>query len=129
MTIQFRPIGTAYLKYKGNIPKRWSIEELEGTLVLDDAYRAGLQHIRAGQRIVVLFYFHRSPEFTPEFLTQALPHRLEQVGVFSLRSPLRPNAIGVSVLDVLELEGSILHVKGMDMFDGTPILDIKPFKE
>ena len=126
MTIQFHPIGTAYLKHQSRIPKHWSIDELEGTLVIDDAYRDGLQHIRPGQRIAVLFYFHRSPEFAPEFLTQALPHRPERVGVFSLRSPIRPNAIGLSVLDVLEIEGTALHVKGMDMFDGTPILDIKP---
>ncbi len=127
MTVQFQSIGMAYLKYKGNIPKHWSIADIEGTLIIDEAYRAGLQHIHAGQRIVVLFYCHRSPEFTPEFLTQALPHRSEQVGVFSLRSPIRPNAIGVSVLHVLNVEHSMLHVKGMDMFDGTPILDIKPY--
>jgi len=129
MTIQFHSIGTAYLKYKGKIPKHWSLADIEGTLIIDTAYRAGLQHIRAGQRIVVLCYLHRSPEFMPEFLTQALPHCQDRIGVFSLRSPIRPNAIGVSVLDVLNVEDSILHVKGMDLFDGTPILDIKPYKD
>ena len=77
----------------------------------------------------MLFHFHRSPPFTAEFLTQALPHRSERVGVFNLRSPIRPNAIGVSVLEILAIENGLLHVKGMDMFDGTPILDIKPYKE
>ncbi len=128
MTVQFQSIGMAYLKYKGKIPKHWSVADIEGTLIIDEAYRAGLQHLRAGQRIVALFYFHRSPQFTPEFLTQALPHRPEHVGVFALRSPIRPNAIGSSVLEIMAIENGTLHVKGMDMFDGTPILDIKPFK-
>ena len=96
--------------------------------MIDEAYCEGLKDIREGQQIVVLFYFHRSPAFASEFLTQTPPHRPERVGVFSLRSPIRPNAIGLSVLEVLGVEGNILHVKGMDMFDGTPILDIKPHR-
>lgn len=127
--IQFTPIGTAYLTSKGTIPKRWSIAEMEGTLVLDEAYRDGLHDVRAGQRMIVVFYFHRSPAFTPDNLTQALPHVTERRGVFSLRSPLRPNPIGVSVVEVLRVEGNILYVKGMDLFDGTPILDLKPDTE
>ena len=129
MMIQFQPIGFAYLKYKGKFPKHWSISDIEGTLVIHEAYREGLQNIRSGQRIIVLFHFHRSPAFTPEFLTQALPHRPEQVGVFSLRSPIRPNAIGLSVVDVLNIEDCVVHIKGMDMFDGTPVLDVKPYKD
>ena len=129
MTIQCNPIGTAYIKYKGKFPKHWSVSDIEGMLVIDAEYREGLKDLREGQRIVVLFHFHRSPDFTPEFLTQALPHRPERIGVFSLCSPIRPNAIGMSVLPVLGVEDHILHVKGMDMFDGTPILDIKPYKK
>jgi tRNA-Thr(GGU) m(6)t(6)A37 methyltransferase TsaA len=129
MTIQFQPIGFAYLKYKGNIPKHWSISDVEGTLVIHEHYREGLQHVQPGQRIMVVFHFHRSPAFTSEFLTQALPHRPEQMGVFSLRSPIRPNAIGLSVVEVLRIEECVVHIKGMDMFDETPILDIKPYKE
>jgi tRNA (adenine37-N6)-methyltransferase len=124
--IHFRSIGVAHLKYKGQLPKHRTLAEIEGALVIDDAYCAGLRDIQAGQRILVVFYCHRSPAFTPEFLTQALPHRPEQIGVFSLRSPIRPNAIGVSVLTVLAVEGATLHVAGLDVFDGTPILDIKP---
>jgi tRNA-Thr(GGU) m(6)t(6)A37 methyltransferase TsaA len=94
----------------------------------DEKYRAGLQDIQAGQRIVVLFYFHRSTLFTPELLTQTPPHRVERRGVFSTCSPIRPNPIGLSVLDVLGVDGCQIHVKHVDLLDGTPILDIKPYK-
>jgi tRNA (Thr-GGU) A37 N-methylase len=84
MNIQFSPIGFAYIKFKGKIPRHWTVSDIEGTLVIDKKYLEGLKDIRAGQRIVVLFYFNRSPEFTPEFLTQTPPHRPESRGVFSL---------------------------------------------
>ncbi len=129
MMIQFQPIGFAYIKYKGKIPRHWTISEIEGTLIIDEQYLSGLKDIKAGQRIVVLFYCDRSPKFTPEFLTQTPPHRTESLGVFSTCSPIRPNPIGVSVVDVLGVDRNILHVKHVDMLDKTPILDIKPYIE
>jgi tRNA-Thr(GGU) m(6)t(6)A37 methyltransferase TsaA len=126
--IELSPIGISYIKNKGEIPRHWSVTELEGKLVIHESYREGLKDIVPGQKIVVLFHFHRSPEFTPEFLTQTPPHLTEGRGVFSLCSPIRPNPIGMSVLEVLDIEGTVIHVKGIDMFDETPILDIKPYK-
>jgi tRNA-Thr(GGU) m(6)t(6)A37 methyltransferase TsaA len=129
MTIQLEPIGFAYIKYKGKIPRHWTVSDIEGTLVIHEQYREGLQDIQAGQRIVVLFYCHRSPAFTPELLTQSPPHRKEPRGVFSTCSPIRPNPIGMSVLEVLGVEGNRIHVRRIDLLDGTPILDIKPYVE
>jgi tRNA-Thr(GGU) m(6)t(6)A37 methyltransferase TsaA len=77
----------------------------------------------------VLFYFHQSPRFTPDLLVQKPRHRNEQLGVFSICSPVRPNPIGMSVVEVLGIAGSIIHIKGLDMRDGTPVLDIKPLTE
>ncbi len=74
----------------------------------------------------MLFYFHESPQFTHELLVQTPPHRNESLGVFSICSPIRPNPIGVSVVEVLGGEGRIIRIKGLDMRDGTPVLDIKP---
>jgi len=51
------------------------------------------------------------------------------LGVFSISSPVRPNPIGMSVVEVLGLEGNVIHIKGLDMIDGTPVLDIKPATE
>jgi tRNA-Thr(GGU) m(6)t(6)A37 methyltransferase TsaA len=99
---------------------------VEGTLVIDERYREGLRDIQPGQRIVVLFHFDKSPPFSSDMLIQKPPHQKEALGVFSICSPRRPNPIGLSIVDVLHVDGSGIHVRGIDMIDGTPILDIKP---
>ena len=75
---------------------------------------------------MVLFLFDRSPPFRSDLLTQETRHSREIKGVFSICSPRRPNPIGLSVVTVLAVEGGRLKVRGLDMLDGTPILDIKP---
>jgi tRNA-Thr(GGU) m(6)t(6)A37 methyltransferase TsaA len=127
MTIELRPIGFVRTeKRSAGIPRHWSFSEVEGKLEISKQYQKGLKDIRPGQQIVVLFHFHRSPAFGAHFLVQTPPHRSEPLGVFSICSPNRPNPIGLSVVEVLEVEENILWVKGLDMYDGTPILDIKP---
>ena len=125
MKIELTPIG--FVKTETEIvPRHWTISDAEGSIVIDEHYKEGLKDIKAGQRIVVLFYFHESPRFTPDLLVQKPRHRNERLGVFSICSPVRPNPIGMSVVEVLGIEGSIIHIKGLDMIDGTPVLDIKP---
>jgi tRNA (adenine37-N6)-methyltransferase len=109
------------------VPRHWTVSDLEGFLDIHHEYLEGLRDIQTGQRIVVIFYFHKAPPFEPTLLVQTPPHRQgEKVGVFSICSPRRPNPIGMSVFEVLSVEGSRIRVKGLDAFDGTPILDIKP---
>lgn len=123
----FRPIG--YVKTEAKeVPRHWSISEVTGELVIHPEYKEGLKDITPGEKIVVLFCFHKSPPFTKDKLVQKPPHRSEKKGVFSTCSPIRPNPIGLSVLEVLEVRENVIKVKGLDMFDGTPILDIKPYK-
>ena len=112
-----------------NVPRHWTISDAEGSIVVDEQYKEGLRDIKAGERIVVLFYFHQSPRFTPDLLVQKPGHRNEHMGVFSICSPLRPNPLGMSVVEVLGIDGNIIHVKGLDMRDNTPVLDIKPYVE
>lgn len=126
MTVTLNPIGTAHTD-AASIPRHWTVSDVEGTLLIDAAYTEGLADIAAGQRIVVLFHFHRSAPFTKDLLKQTPPHRDRSTGVFSICSPRRPNPIGLSVLVVMARDGNVLRVRGMDMFDGTPVLDIKPF--
>jgi tRNA-Thr(GGU) m(6)t(6)A37 methyltransferase TsaA len=128
MGIIMEPIGFVRTAAK-KVPRHWSVSNVEGTLVIDEKYLQGLKDVRAGQRIVVIFHFHRSPKFTSTFLTQTPPHRRRNMGVFSICSPIRPNPIGMSVLEVLGTERNRISVKGLDMEDGTPILDIKPHVE
>ncbi len=109
------------------IPRHWSISDVEGTLVIDQKYTDGLSGIEPGQKIVVLFHFHKSPAFDPSrHLRQIPPHRDRATGVFSICSPVRPNPIGMSVLTVLDVCKNRITVKGADMINDTPILDIKP---
>jgi len=128
MKITMEPIGFIRTGAE-KVPRHWSLSEVIGTLIIDMKYLPGLKDIRRGQRIVVIFHFHRSPKFRSSFLTQKPPHREEELGVFSICSPIRPNPIGLSVLEVLERDGNRISVKGLDMEDGTPILDIKPHVE
>ena len=125
MSIEIKPIGILHTDAK-KVPRNWTVSDVEGTLVIDDRYLEGIKDVEAGQRIVVIFHFHRSPEFDASYLTQTPPHRKKRLGVFSIRSPIRPNPIGMSVLEVLEVTDNVIRVRGVDMLDGTPVLDIKP---
>ncbi len=126
MGIELTPIGLVRVEAE-EVPRNWRRSELEGMLVIDDEYSEGLADIEPGQRIVVIFNFHRSPEFSAELLRQTPPHTGRQTGIFSICSPVRSNPVGMSVLEVLEVEGGTVRVRGLDMLDGTPILDIKPY--
>jgi tRNA-Thr(GGU) m(6)t(6)A37 methyltransferase TsaA len=125
MKIELEPIGFVKTETE-NVPRHWTVSDTEGSIVVDEQYKEGLKDIKAGERIVVLFYFHQSPRFTPDLLVQKPRHRNEQLGVFSICSPVRPNPIGMSVVEVRGIEGCIIHIKGLDMRDGTPVFDIKP---
>jgi tRNA-Thr(GGU) m(6)t(6)A37 methyltransferase TsaA len=126
MTITFTPIGYARTD-ETTVPRHWSVSEVEGRLEIFAEFTPGLDDITVGDRIVVLFHFHQSPGFRPDNLFQTPPNRKAPRGVFSICSPVRPNAIGMSVLTVLAKDGGTLTVRGIDMIDGTPILDIKPW--
>jgi tRNA (adenine37-N6)-methyltransferase len=107
------------------IPKgQGAKHEEEGTLDLLPEFAAGLKDIEGFSHLFVLWAFHRSTDYdlvgTPP--TDDRPH-----GVFATRSPRRPNPIGLTVVELLRVEGAKLHVRGVDMLDGTPILDIKPY--
>ncbi len=125
MSIKMNPIGFVSTDAK-EIPRSWKVSDVKGSLVIDETYQEGLKEIKPGQRIYVLFHFHRSPRFTEKFMRIKPPVYDKKVGVFSTHSPFRPNPIGMSVLEVLDVEGAVIHVKGLDMLDKTPILDIKP---
>jgi tRNA-Thr(GGU) m(6)t(6)A37 methyltransferase TsaA len=128
MHVKLTPIGVVRTDAQ-DIPRHWSVSDVEGTLVIDDAYAEGLRDIKPGQRIVVIFLFDRSAAFTPDLLIQTSGADGQARGVFSLCSPIRPNPLGLSVVDVLARSKTNITVRGIDMLDGTPILDIKPHVE
>ena len=128
MDIELRSIGFVRTDAE-KLPRHWSVSDVEGTLVIDEKYSEGLRDIGPGQRIIVIFHFHRSPEFSPELLRQTSGHHGREMGVFSTCSPIRPNPVGMSVLEVLGIRDANIDVRRLDMMDGTPILDIKPHVE
>jgi tRNA-Thr(GGU) m(6)t(6)A37 methyltransferase TsaA len=98
--------------------------EAEGVLELRPDLEPGLSDIEGFSHLMVLWVFDRSEgyELTVTPPTDDRPH-----GVFATRSPRRPNPIGLTVVELLSRDGPSLRVRGLDMLDGTPILDIKPY--
>lgn len=102
-------------------------EELEGVIRLlpGHNYEHALEDLEGWERIWVIFWFHLNPGWRPK----VLPPRSAsgRKGVFSTRSPHRPNPLGLSALKLVRVEGLDVHVRGVDLLDGTPVLDIKPY--
>ena len=122
-----QPIGHVRSPYTNTkeIPKGFGAKhEVEGVLEIREEFAAGLQDIEGFSHLFVIWVFDRSEGFelvgTPPIDNR--PH-----GVFATRSPRRPNPIGLTVVELLGREGRTLRVRGVDMLDGTPILDIKPY--
>lgn len=125
MEISIRPIGTVINDVeKGSERVDWS--GVISTLEIDPALAEGLEGIEEFRRIMVIFWFHLVEETLLKVHPRGDPSRPLR-GVFSTRSPTRPNRIGVTVVELLQREGNRLVVKGLDAYNGTPILDIKPY--
>jgi tRNA-Thr(GGU) m(6)t(6)A37 methyltransferase TsaA len=125
--ITLQSIGFVNSPYKNTaeVPKGLGAKhEALGVLDIQPEFEAGLTDIEGFSHLFVLWAFDRSQGFellgTPP--SDDRPH-----GVFATRSPRRPNPIGLTVVKLLRREGNLLHVQGVDMLDGTPILDIKPY--
>ena len=126
MSVVMEPIG--YVRTEAqSVPHYWDVSQVEGTLVIDEEYRDGLKGLDAGKRVFVIFQFHRSPPFSAEQILQKPRRGNEEMGVFAISTPVRPNPLGLSVVEILEINGRYVKVRGLDMLDGTPILDIKPY--
>lgn len=95
-----------------------------GTVEVNAEYRAGLQDLDGFSHVILLYHFHGSRGFdlqvVPFMDTQ--PH-----GVFATRAPKRPNPLGLSVVRLDRIEGGMMHILDVDVLDGTPLLDIKPY--
>jgi tRNA-Thr(GGU) m(6)t(6)A37 methyltransferase TsaA len=125
--IQLDPIGTVRSSYTdiAQVPRGpGARHEAEGVLELDPRLENGLTDIEGFSHLYVVWFFHRVQGF--DLLTQP-PTDTRPHGVFATRSPRRPNPLGLTVVRLLRREGNRLFVHGVDMLDGTPILDIKPY--
>lgn len=113
------PIGTVHtpLETSEDAPRQGFLEDVEGTIEIDPAYAAGLEGYAAGDDVLVVWFADRADR-------SVLTVR-DGRGVFTTRSPARPNPICLTVVEVLGVDGPSLRVRGADMLDGSPVLDLK----
>jgi len=127
MKITFAPIGYVHSPFQtvDNMPiQPPGAADAKGTVEVLDDFRPGLRDLEGFSHLVLLYYFHRSKGFD----LQVVPFLDDSSrGVFATRAPRRPNAIGLSIVHLTGMEGGTLHIRGVDVLDGTPLLDIKPY--
>ena len=131
MEIKVKPIGVIHSPYKqpADIPKPRGYElnkfdATQGEIELFKEYQDGLKDIDGFSHLIVLFTFHKSEKV---HLTAHPPYDNKPRGVFATRSPHRPNLIGMTVVNLHSKKENILKISGIDMIEGTPVLDIKPY--
>lgn len=125
--VVMRPVGYVRSPYSetAQVPKGFGARhEAEGTIEILSEYELGLTDIEGFSHLYIIWVFDRSDSFE---LIGVPPTDTKPHGVFATRSPRRPNPIGLTVVKLVGRHGSILQVVGLDMLDGTPILDIKPY--
>jgi tRNA-Thr(GGU) m(6)t(6)A37 methyltransferase TsaA len=125
----FSPRPIAYIRSpyteSSAIPKGLGARhDAEGTIEFVREYEAGLADVEGFSHLFVLWHFDRVTDFD---LTAHPPSDDRPHGVFATRSPRRPNPIGLTVVELLRRDGASLYVRGVDMLDGTPVLDVKPY--
>ncbi len=126
-TITLAPIGVVrspHLSAKGTPIQPAYAEESDGSVVVDEEFEAALDDLEGFDRVWLIYWLDRAGPFKP----RVVPYRdTREHGLFATRSPSRPNPIGLSVVRLLSREGNVLKVRGIDILDETPLLDIKPY--
>jgi tRNA (adenine37-N6)-methyltransferase len=117
-------IGTIHTPWKsrGECPKRGTLDGPLCSIVVDERWRTALIGLAVHRRIQVLYWMHHARR---DLVLQA-PRAGRLAGTFSLRSPVRPNPIASSIVELEAIKDTILEVRGLDCLDGTPLIDLKP---
>lgn len=125
--IAFEPIGnihTPFTEREGMPVQPAGGRDLTGTVEIHPPYADGLQDLDGFSHIMLIYHLHAADGYA----LRVMPFMdNEERGVFATRSPKRPNAIGLSVVRLDRVAGRTLHIRDLDMLDGTPLLDIKPY--
>ncbi|MDD1751649.1 MAG: tRNA (N6-threonylcarbamoyladenosine(37)-N6)-methyltransferase TrmO [Methanotrichaceae archaeon] len=125
--IIFKPIGVVENDFQDSDDPD-TIRNSQSFLVLDEKYVPALEGIEHYSYLLVVYHIDRSPGYHERVHPMGDPSIPER-GVFSTRSPCRPNPIGITIVEILGIEASIIKVAGLDALNGSPILDIKPYEE
>ncbi len=127
MKIEYEPIGVIHSPFEsteGMPIQPAGAEGITGTVEVFDRFAEGLKDLDGFSHVILIYHLHRSSGF--KLLTVPFMDTVKR-GVFATRAPHRPNPIGLSVVNLIKIEGAVLHVRNIDILDGTPLLDIKPY--
>ena len=135
MSFAFEPIGFVRSPFveRAEAPRQAVAEGAKGIegrieLLAGRGFEDALEGLDAFTHLWILFVFHRNVEEGRGFNPKVLPPRADRkVGLFASRSPHRPNPIGMSAVELDRIEGRVVHVRNLDLLDGTPVLDLKPY--
>jgi tRNA-Thr(GGU) m(6)t(6)A37 methyltransferase TsaA len=125
--ITYRPIGVVHSPFKEpkNVPIQAAASKgTKGTIKVDPEYIEGLTDLEGFSHIILLYHFSLVKGYSL-MVKPFLDDKLH--GLFATRSPCRPNPIGISIVRLTKIEGNTLHIQDLDIIDGTPLLDIKPY--
>jgi tRNA-Thr(GGU) m(6)t(6)A37 methyltransferase TsaA len=127
MKIEVKPIGvihTPFTRLEGMPIQPSAAEGTTGTVEVFEEFLPGLKDLDGFSHLILLYFFHKSVGYKLQVVPylDSKPH-----GLFATRAPKRPNQIGLSIVKLGKIEGGIIHVSNVDMLDGTPLLDIKPY--
>jgi tRNA-Thr(GGU) m(6)t(6)A37 methyltransferase TsaA len=125
--IKYKPIGVIHSPFKeprGTPIQPAAAKGITGIVEIFPEYAEGLKDIEGFSHVILLYHFHLSRG--SKLIAKPYMNN-EAHGVFAMRGPSRPNPIGISVVCLVKVEGNMLHIRDVDIVDGTPLLDIKPY--
>jgi tRNA-Thr(GGU) m(6)t(6)A37 methyltransferase TsaA len=127
MEFRYKPIGVMHSPFKevkGTPIQPTGAEGIQGVIEIDPELRAGLKDLDGFSHLILLYHFHLAEGYS----LQVRPYLDKTThGVFATRIPGRPNPIGLSIVRLVKIEDSTIHIQDVDIIDGTPLLDIKPY--
>jgi tRNA (adenine37-N6)-methyltransferase len=124
--IELHPVGYVRSPYKvkGDTPRQGRLSDTVSEIAIDEKYRPALWQIERRKHLWVLCWFDRADRTV---LRAIPPGTSVEKGVFAIRSPDRPNPVSLCMVDLLGVNNGVLKVRGLDAFDGTPVIDIKVY--
>lgn len=131
MMIELKPIAKIHSPFCElvNMPVQpKGAKEVYARIEFDEAYEEGLKDLDGFSHVYLIYYFHKVKE-SKLSVVPFNDHTHTPRGVFSTRTPMHPNSLGLSVVELVSVVGNIVTIKGVDVLDGTPLLDIKPYIE
>lgn len=126
--VEYNPIGYIRTPYKrvDGIPAQSARSKEVGTVEINEELKEGLSDLEGFSHLLLIYHFHLTKSFS---LKDVSSEDNKERGIFSLRTPERPNPIGISIVKLVKIDGNKLEFEGVDMLDGTPLLDVKPYIE